>query len=43
MVCITTHLIDIILKVRQEAINAVRQGAICESVGAAARKVIDDP
>jgi Xaa-Pro dipeptidase len=33
---------DIILKARQKAMNAVRPGATCESVDAAARKVIDD-
>ena len=33
---------DIILKARQEAMKAVRPGATCESIDAAARKVIED-
>lgn len=36
------RIFDIILKARQEAMKAVRPGATCESVDAAARKVVDD-
>ena len=36
------RIFDIILRARQEAMNVVRPGATCESVDAAARKVIDD-
>lgn len=36
------RIFDIVLKAQQEAMKSVRPGATCESVDAAARKVIDD-
>jgi Xaa-Pro dipeptidase len=36
------RIFDVILRAREEAMNAVRPGATCESVDAAARKVIED-
>ena len=36
------RIFDIVLKAQQEAMKAVRPGVTCESIDAAARKVIDD-